>query len=150
MIDDNRSNDYAEHLANLKLQVELVKKDISFITTLFEKMDKVMSKIEVQHDTILDKTNLLIDSKVKLTTDDLSDLCDALEQTKLILHERINSIEKILLSELTVVKDTLTTHILDDNSIKNKVNKIIYAGTGVSVFLIWVFNNLDFIKHVLK
>jgi hypothetical protein len=134
----------------LKLEIELIKKDIFFINTLIERMDVFMVKIQNQHDVILEKTNIIIDSKVKLTVDDISELCLDLDKTKDLLSNRISMLEKTITEDVTEVKENLSKHIAKNNSIVNTYNKIIYAAGVILAVIIWGINNLEFIRHIIK
>jgi hypothetical protein len=146
MTEYSRSEDFI----SMKLEIELIKKDIYFINTLIERLDLFMTKIQDQQDIILEKTNIIIESKAKLTADDLSDLSLALDKTKTILNDKIFILEKSILEEVSDVKSDLMSHVANDNSLVRKYNRIIYVSGAILAIVVWGFNNLDFVKFLIK
>lgn len=140
----------SENFSDLRMEIELLKKDLSFITTLFDKMDKLIQKIESQQDTIVDKTNVLIDKRIELTKEEFAELYCVLKNTETTLNSRMQEIEKLLSDRIQSVHKDLKEHIDDEGNLGKKVNKIIYVGTGVGLLFLWIVENLDIVKKFLS
>lgn len=140
----------SENFSDLKMEIELLKRDISFITTLFDKMDKLIQKIEVQQDNIVDKTNTLIDKRIELTKEEFTEIYNILNKTESTINSRIHEIEKMLTEKISDVHDDLHSHINDENNLGKKVNKIIYIGSGIGLILLWIIENLDLVKKFIN
>lgn len=137
-----------EHLVELKMEIELLKRDISYITSLFNKMDSLILKIENQQDKISEKTGDLIEQKVKCAQEELSDLYDNLQKVENNIHSRINSIENILLTEIKKIGKDLNDHINDENTLLKRADKLKYILVGAIAIFIWVIKNFDVIEKV--
>jgi len=140
----------SENFSDLRMEIELLKKDLSFITTLFDKMDKLIQKIESQQDTIVDKTNVLIDKRIELTKEEFAELYCVLKNTETTLNSRMQEIEKLLSDRIQNVHKDLKEHIDDEGNLGKKVNKIIYVGTGIGLLFLWIVENLDIVKKFLS
>lgn len=136
----------SENFSDLRIGVELLKKDMSFLTTLFDKMDKLIQKIETQQDTIVDKTNTIIDKQIDLTKGQFAEIYVILNKTESTINNRIHEIEKLMKEDISELKSDLESHIDSEDNLSKKVNKIIYFGSGIGLLLLWVLENLDLVK----
>lgn len=139
----------SENFSDLRIGVELLKKDMSFLTTLFDKMDKLIQKIETQQDNIVDKTNIIIDKQMDITKDQFAEIYALLNNTESAINNRIHEIEKLMKEDISELKSDLESHIDNEDNLSKKVNKIIYFGSGVGLLLLWVLENLDLVKKFL-
>ena len=139
----------SENFSDLRIGVELLKKDMSFLTTLFDKMDKLIQKIETQQDTIVDKTNTIIDKQIDLTKEQFAEIYVILNKTESTINNRIHEIEKLMKEDISELKSDLESHIDSEDNLSKKVNKIIYFGSGIGLLLLWVLENLDLVKKFL-
>lgn len=140
----------SENFSDLRIGVELLKKDMSFLTTLFDKMDKLIQKIETQQDTIVDKTNTIIDKQIDLTKEQFAEIYAILNKTESTINNRIHEIEKLMKEDISELKSDLESHIDNEDNLSKKVNKIIYFGSGIGLLLLWVLENLDLVKKFLS
>lgn len=139
----------SENFSDLRIGVELLKKDMSFLTTLFDKMDNLIQKIETQQDTIVDKTNTIIDKQIDLTKEQFAEIYAILNKTESTINNRIHEIEKLMKEDISELKSDLESHIDSEDNLSKKVNKIIYFGSGIGLLLLWVLENLDLVKKFL-
>lgn len=140
----------ADNLVELRLEVGLLKRDVSYMTTLFDKMDKLIEKIKDQQDNIINKTSLIIETKDQRTKEEFDDLYDTLEKLETTLSDRICTIENLLHGELKEMNKTLKDHIEEESGISKKFNQLKYTGSGVIIILLWALNNIDTLKAILK
>ena len=116
-------------VVDLKVEVAMLKKEVSFINILFEKMDVVISKIDAQHDLLIDKTTK-VESTLSFTKEELSNLCTSLEKSEREISERINSIERLLSDEIKSINTELTSRLDKQETITEGLSnmKIIFFG----------------------
>ena len=137
-------------LQELKLEIELLKKDLEFTATLFNKMEAVLGKISEQQNDISDRTTQLISQNSLTTKEEFKDIYIVIDKIEESLKDRLGEIELILSHKLTSIDTTLTDHIKDENNITNKVNKFVYVSSGDAFIVVWILSNLDFVKFLLK
>ena len=102
----------SENFSDLRIGVELLKKDMSFLTTLFDKMDQLIQKIETQQDNIVDKTNIIIDKQMDITKEQFAEIYALLNNTESTINNRIHEIEKLMKEDII-------------HKLKGKINNVV-------------------------
>jgi hypothetical protein len=134
-------------LSDLRVEVAVLKQEVSFINKLFEKLDAVIEKIDSQHDSLIDKTTK-IEANLVYTKEELSELYSSLEQTEKGISDRINTIEKLLSDDINSLNVNLSNRISkQEDKTGDLVNtKWLLWGGGTAV--LWIVSNLEFVKKV--
>lgn len=135
-------------IMDLKVEVAMLKKEVSFINKLFEKMDVVINKIDSQHDILIDKTTK-VESNLSFTKEELVNLYTSFEQTEKEISERINSIERLLTEEIKTINHDLSVRLDKQEKITGNLSNIKMMALGMIALVTWLASNLDFIKNVL-
>lgn len=133
-------------LANLRMSIELVKKDVSQIDVSMERIEKLISKISDQQENVMTKASSLIDQKEKDTKAELNDLNQQIEKVECSLDVKISCVEKRIMTELKDINKTLTDHIRDEDNLIIKAKSFLYFGSLVSAVVFWFFSNPDILK----
>ena len=136
-------------IMDLKVEVAMLKKEVSFINKLFEKMDVVINKIDSQYDILIDKTTK-VESNLSFTKEELSNLYTSLEKTEKEISERINSIERLLSEEIKTINNDLTARLDKQEEITNGLGNIKIIIFGVVAVITFISTNLDFIKKIFS
>ena len=135
-------------IMDLKVEVAMLKKEVSFINKLFEKMDVVINKIDSQHDILIDKTTK-VESTLSFTKEELVNLYTSFEQTEKEISERINSIERLLTEEIKTINHDLSVRLDKQEKITGNLSNIKMMALGMIALVTLLASNLDFIKNVL-
>ena len=135
-------------IMDLKVEVAMLKKEVSFINKLFEKMDVVINKIDSQHDILIDKTTK-VESTLSFTKEEFVSLYTSFEQTEKEISERINSIERLLTEEIKTINHDLSVRLDKQEKITGNLSNIKMMALGMIALVTWLASNLDFIKNVL-
>lgn len=135
-------------IMDLRVEVAMLKKEVSFINKLFEKMDVVINKIDEQHDTLIDKTTK-VESNFLYTKDEITNIYQALGKTEKELSERINSMERLLSDEIKTINDELTLRLDKQEKVTGNLSGIKMMVLGMVALVSWLASNLDFIKSIL-
>ena len=136
-------------VVDLKVEVAMLKKEVSFINILFEKMDVVISKIDAQHDLLIDKTTK-VESTLSFTKEELSNLCASLEKSEREICERINSIERLLSNEIKSINTELTSRLDKQETITEGLSNMKIIFFGVIAVITFVSTNMEFIKKLFN
>ena len=136
-------------VVDLKVEVAMLKKEVSFINILFEKMDVVISKIDAQHDLLIDKTTK-VESTLSFTKEELSNLCASLEKSEREISERINSIERLLSDEIKSINTELTSRLDKQETITEGLSNMKIIFFGVIAVITFVSTNMEFIKKLFN
>ena len=136
-------------MVDLKVEVAMLKKEVSFINILFEKMDVVITKIDTQHDLLIDKTSR-VESTMSFTKEELSNLYLAIEKTEREISDRINSIERLLSAEIKSNNIELSDRLEKQEEITSGLGNIKIIIFGVLAAVTFISTNIEFIKKLFS
>ena len=136
-------------IMDLKVEVAMLKKEVSFINILFEKMDKLINKIDSQHDVLIDKTTKT-ESNLTFTKEELTNLYTSLEKTEKEISDRINSIERLLSEEIKNINIDLSSRIDKQEKLTGNLSNMKMMILGMIALVTWLASNLDFIKKIFN
>jgi chromosome segregation ATPase len=122
-------------LTDLKVEIAMLKQEVSFINKLFEKMDTLINKIDAQHDTLVDKTTK-VESNLTFTKEELTEL--------------YSSLEKSITREIKTLDADLSKRI---RTIEDKTGSLFEAkwmGMGIIAAITWLISNLDSVKKLFN
>lgn len=133
----------SDSLQEVRIDVELLKKDVINITSLCHKMDAVIEKIIDQQDRYLTQIYNDMDKRETEINTDVRELHSRISTISRDLGDKIELTERRLLDELKDLRKAMTEqHTKEDTDIKKLTNwKWMIAG-GVIV-LSWVISNLN-------
>ena len=132
----------------LRVDVGVLKSQITTIPTLCEKMDSVIDKLLAQHDKHIAKVYTDMDDRRKETDNDIKEI-----------HNRIDTvIDKLQLSELRIMEELkdLRKDMKEHNEEENKSLEALmqwkWMIAGGIVVLSWLIShiNYDTIQHLMK
>jgi hypothetical protein len=135
-------------LSDLRVEVAVLKQEVSFINKLFEKLDSVIEKIDSQHDSLIDKTTK-IEANLIYTKEELSELYSSLEQTEKGISNRISAIEKLLSEEITNLNQDLTDRIVKQENKTGELLQIKWLVWGGGAVILWLLSNSELVKKIL-
>jgi ElaB/YqjD/DUF883 family membrane-anchored ribosome-binding protein len=136
-------------LMDLKVEIAMLKQEVTFINKLFDKMDTVINKIDSQHDILVDKTTK-IESNLSFTKEELTELYVSLEKSEKELRERINSIEKLISQEIKTLDTVIDKRI---SNIENKTVNLVetkWITVGILAAITCLISNQDLIIKIFK
>jgi hypothetical protein len=135
-------------ISDLKVEVAMLKNEVSFINKLFEKMDILINKIDSQHDILVDKATKT-ESNLSFTREELAGLAASLEKTEKEISQRINSIENLLSAEIKTVNTKLSARIdkQEKFAVSLKYTKMVI--TGIVLLIGWAISNIEEIKSLM-
>ena len=136
-------------MVDLKVEVAMLKKEVSFINILFEKMDVVITKIDTQHDLLIDKTSR-VESTMSFTKEELSNLYLAIEKTEREISDRINSIERLLSAEIKSNNIELSDRLEKQEEITSGLGNIKIMIFGALAVVTFISTNIEFIKKIFS
>jgi chromosome segregation ATPase len=132
-------------LSDLRVEVAVLKQEVSFINKLFKKLDSVIEKIDSQHDSLIDKTTK-IEANLIYTKEELSELYVSLEQTERGISDRINAIEKLLSSEIYNLNHDLGDRIAKQEEKTSELFQTKWLLWGGAAVVLWAISNFETVK----
>ena len=136
-------------VVDLKVEVAMLKKEVSFINILFEKMDVVITKIDAQHDLLIDKTSR-VESTTSFTKEELANLYLSIEKTEREISDRILSIERLLSAEIKSNNIELSDRLERQEEITSGLGNIKIIIFVVLAVVTFISTNIEFIKKLFS
>lgn len=148
MADNSTLHDVkVETLSELKVEVAVLKQEVSFINRLFSRIEDVIDKIDTQHTAVLDKTTK-IEYNLLSTKDELEDLYKILEDSEKNISSRINAIEKLLTDEINSMNKTLTERVDKADAKTGDLLQYKWLVWGGGVVVLWLVSNIELVKKI--
>ena len=131
-------------LTEIKVEVAMLKQEVSFISKLFDRMEVLIEKVDSQYDTLVDKTSK-IESNLTYTKEELSELYALLTHTEQKIHEKIKHVEDAITRDISGIDKRIEK--LEDKTGSLLESKWTILGGGAVV--LWLFSNIDIVKKLI-
>ena len=142
----------ANELQEVRIDVELLKKDVTNISALCTKMDLVIDKILEAQDRYLNQIYDDMEKKEAETNSDIKDLHSRITTVDRNLSDKIELTELIIIEELKDMRNQITEHNKKEDSELQKLSHWKWMIAGGVIALSWVIShvNLDMLSKLLK
>ena len=142
----------AENLQDVRIDVELLKKDVVNITALCQKMDVVIDKILEQQDRYLSQIYVDMENQEKEVKNDIKELHSRITTVYRDLGDKIELTERRLLEELKDLRTQITEHNKKEDSDLQKILNWKWMLFGGVVAVSWIIShvNLDLLSKIIK
>lgn len=131
-------------LTEIRVEVAMLKQEVSFISKLFDRMEVLIEKVDSQYDTLVDKTSK-IESNLTYTKEELAELYTLLTHTEQTIHEKIKQVEDAITRDITGIDKRIEK--LEDKTGSLLQSKWSILGGGAVV--LWLFSNIDIVKKLI-
>lgn len=143
-----RRTDYS-NLTELRVDVEVLKKDVDVITNLCEKMDRVIEKLVEHQDVLINQIYNDMDKRKADTNSDIKDIHDRITDTTKELSDKMNETEKRIMEELKVLRKQIEDHNRKEDDEISQILKWKWTIVGGILVLSWLTQNIG-IDTILK
>lgn len=130
-------------LTDIKVEIAMLKQEVSFINKLFERMEILIQKVDAQYETLVDKTSK-IDYNFNGTKGELEDLYEMLTVTEKQINQKIDSIEKSLEQKIDSTQLRVTTLEAETGDLLQSKWKVLGGGAVI----MWIISNLEVVKKI--
>ena len=136
----------------LRIDVELLKKDVSNITALCSKMDVVIDKMMLQQDGYLSQIYSDMEKKKTETNADVKELHSRITTTTRELADKIELTERRLMDELKDLRSQITEHNKKEDGELQKILNWKWMVAGGVIALSWLIShvNLEVLGNLVK
>ena len=125
---------------NLKVDVGVLKSQVSTLTTLCGKMDQVIEKLVDQHDRHLVKVYESIDARRKETDMDIKELHERID----VVLDKVQISEKTLLEEIQLLRKEMNEHNTRDRQNIEQLLQWKWMIAGGIVVVSWLLSRISF------
>jgi hypothetical protein len=134
-----------DEIGDMKVDIGVLKSQITILSSLCEKMDKVIEKLVEQHDRHIAKVYTDMDNRRLETDGDIKEI-----------HERIDTVlDKVQQSELRIMaeikelQESMSIHSANSKEQFEKLNKWIWMIAGGMLVVSWLISHTN-IDTILK
>ena len=141
-----------ENLQEVRIDVELLKKDVVNITALCQKMDIVIDKILEQQDKYLSQVYEDMETNEREVKNDIKELHSRITTVYRDLGDKIELTERRLLEELKDLRTQITEHNKKEDSDLQKILNWKWMLFGGVIAVSWIIShiNLDMLSKLIK
>lgn len=141
-----------DEFQEVRIDVELLKKDVVNISSLCAKMDQVIDKILETQDRYLLQIYDDMDKKEQEFNSDVKELHSRITTVDRNLSDKIELTERRIMEELKTLRDQITQHNLKEDSELRKLSNWKWMIAGGVVALSWLIShvNLDVLSKLLR
>jgi seryl-tRNA synthetase len=125
---------------DIRVDVGVLKSQVSTLTTLCGKMDQVIEKLVDQHDRHLVKVYENIDARRKETDMDIKELHERID----VVLDKVQISEKTLLEEIQNLRKDMQEHNTKDRENIEKLLQWKWMIAGGILVISWLLSNVKF------
>lgn len=133
----------ANDVVDLKVDVEVLKTQVSNITDLCKKMDSVIEKLVANHDRMVNQIYDDMNERKKDTVNDVKELHSRITTVDRNLSDKIELTERRIMDEIKSLREDIAEHNkVEDRELK-KILEWKWMAAGGIVVLAWVFSHVN-------
>ena len=124
----------------LHVDIGVLKNQVSVISQLCEKYDKVIEKILDSQEKSVDQMYRDMDKQKDETDADIREIYKRIDN----IHQKMQSTEKNMMDEMKKVRDDLNTNLAQDREKLDKIIQWKWSIVGGIFVLTWLLSNMNF------
>ena len=133
----------ANDVVDLKVDVEVLKTQVSNITDLCKKMDSVIEKLVANHDRMVNQIYDDMNERKRDTVNDVKELHSRITTVDRNLSDKIELTERRIMDEIKSLREDIAEHNkVEDRELK-KILEWKWMAAGGIVVLAWVFSHVN-------
>lgn len=132
----------ANDVLDLKVDVEVLKTQVSTITQLCDKMDKVIEKLVDTHDRITNQIYNDMEKRKSDTVADIKELHSRITTVDRNLSDKIELTERRIMDEIKNLREDIESHNKKEDSELKKILEWKWMAAGGIVVLAWIISNI--------
>jgi predicted nucleic acid-binding Zn-ribbon protein len=129
-------------VVNLKVDVEVLKTQVSNITQLCQKMDTIIEKLVDNHDRMVNQIYNDMNKREDDTGQDIKDLHSRITTVDRNLSDKIELTERRIMDEIKSLHSTINEHNKKEDDDMRKILQWKWMVAGGVVVLAWVISNI--------
>lgn len=131
-----------EDMVQIKVDVGILKTQVSNITELCDKMDKVIEKLVDSQDRIVNQIYNDMEKRKQDTVNDIKELHSRITTVDRNLSDKIELTERRIMEEIKSLRDTINEHNKKEDSELKKILEWKWMAAGGIVVLAWLISNV--------
>ena len=132
----------ADDNVEMKIDVEVLKRDVDTLTRLCEKMDKVIEKLVDHQGVIINQIYDDMDKRKADTNDDIKELHSRITTQSRELSERMDKSDEKIMKELKGLSDQVKAHTDNEDRIVEKFLKYKWFLISGVIVISWLTSHV--------
>jgi gas vesicle protein len=128
----------------LKVDVSVLKEKVSTLTTLCDKMDRVIERLADNQLDLASQIYKDMDKRKEETVDDIKDLHSRITTTDRNLSDKIELTERRIMDEIKALRGDINEHNDKENDDMKSLTQWKWMIAGGVIILAWVISNIKF------
>ena len=133
-----------EKVNELRVDVEVIKRDIDTLTNLCEKMDKIIEKLVDHQDVIINQIYQDMDRRKDDTNQDVKELHSRITTVSKDLSEKVENTENKIMSEIKALATQIAEHNKKEDDDIAKLLKWKWTIMGGIIVISWLTSHIGF------
>jgi len=137
---------------DMKVDIGVLKTQVSTITQLCNKMDTVIDKLMDNQDKLVDQIYRDMDKRKQDTVDDIKEVHSRITTIDRNLSDKLELTERRIMEEIKNLRQQITEHNKKEDSELQKIMEWKWTAAGGIVVIVWLLSNvkLDTITKLLN
>lgn len=133
-----------EKVNELRVDVEVIKRDIDTLTNLCEKMDKIIEKLVDHQDVIINQIYQDMDRRKADTNQDVKELHSRITTVSKDLSEKVDNTETKIMNEIKALSVQISAHNKKEDDDIAKLLKWKWTIMGGIIVISWLTSHIGF------
>jgi gas vesicle protein len=129
-------------VVSLKVDVEVLKNQVSNITQLCQKMDTIIEKLVDNHDRMVNQIYNDMNKREENTGEDVKELHSRISTVNKNLSDKIELTERRIMDEIKSLHSTISEHNKKEDDDMRKILQWKWMMAGGVVVLAWAISNI--------
>jgi hypothetical protein len=129
-------------IVSLKVDVEVLKNQVSNITQLCQKMDTIIEKLVDNHDRMINQIYNDMNKREDDTGQDIKELHSRISTVDRNLSDKIELTERRIMDEIKSLHSTINEHNKKEDDDMRKILQWKWMVAGGVIVLAWVISNI--------
>jgi acetate kinase len=134
----------SEDLVDMKVDVGVLKTQVTSITQLCDKMDKVIERLVDSHDHMVNQIYDDMDRRKQDTVADIKELHSRITTVDRNLSDKLELTERRIMDEIKSLKKDISEHNKKEDAELQKIMEWKWAAAGGIVVLVWLLSHVKF------
>lgn len=145
-------SDSTQECLNVLVDVGVLKTQVTTISILCEKMDKVIEKLVDKQDKVTEEIYDDMEKKRQETVTDIKELHSRITTVDRNLSDKIELTERRIMDEIKSLRDVMNEHNRKEDKEIKKILEWKWMAAGGIIVLAWIFShiNLEMISKFLN
>ena len=139
-----------KEVTQLQVDVGILKTQVASITTLCDKMDKVIERLMDSQDKIVNQIYDDMDERKKDTVSDIKELHSRITTTDRNLSDKIELTERRIMEKIEVLGEQITEHNKKEDGELKKILEWKWMAAGGIVVLAWLLSHINIVSGLGK